>query len=76
MKKVLIVTFGLAVLLAMTLASFVVGLECGHRVGYDKGWRDCKFDAKETLYPKRDDPFWKWYGSTKSVIRKRVGFFE
>ena len=76
MKKVLIVTFGLAVLLAMTLASFVVGLDCGHRVGYDQGWRDCKFDAKETLCSEGNDSFWKWHGSTNSVIRKRVSLFE
>ena len=76
MKKVLIVTCGLVVLLALTFAAFVAGLVCGHRMGYDSGWRDCKYDAKETLFPRLDDPFWKWYDSTNSVIRKRVGFFE
>ena len=76
MKKLLI---GVCILAAVFVA-FVAGLEVGHRMGYDKGWRDCKFDAKEALYPRRGDPFydsfWKWHGSTNSVIRKRRGFFE
>ena len=79
MKNVLVVTCGLAVLRALTFAAFVAGLECGHRMGYDSGWRDCKFDAKQTLHQKHNDPddsFWMWYGSTNSVIRKRRSLFE
>ena len=64
------------VLAVMALAAFVAGLELGHRRGYDEGWRDCKFDAKETVHPFNKDVFWKWYYSKKSVIRKRRSFFE
>ena len=62
-------------LVVVALAAFVAGLELGHRRGYDEGWRDCKFDAKETVHPVNDDAFWKWYDSTNSVIRKRRSFF-
>ena len=76
MKRSLIGACFLSVLLVAAFAAFVTGLELGHRRGYDEGWRDCKFDAKETLFPKHGDPFWEWYGSTKSKIRKRRSFFE
>ena len=80
MKRLFIGTCVLAALLVMAFVVFVAGVEFGHRWGYDEGWRDCKFDAKETLYPRRGDPFydsfWKWHGSTKSIIRKRRGIFE
>ena len=76
MKRLLIGACILAALLVAAFVVFVAGLEFGHRWGYDEGWRDCKFDAKETLFPGGDDPFWKWYGSTKSVIRKRRSLFE
>ena len=76
MKRLLIGACVLAVLLVVVFVVFVAGLELGHRWGYDEGWRDCKFDAKETLFPKHDDPFWKWHGSTNSVIRKRRSIFE
>ena len=80
MKRLLIGTCVLAVLLIVAFVIFVAGLEFGHRWGYDEGWRDCKFDAKETLHSKRDDHFydrfWKWHGSTNSVIRKRRSIFE
>ena len=76
MKRLLIGACVLAVLLIVAFVVFVAGVEFGHRWGYDEGWRDCKFDAKETLFPKHDDPFWKWHGSTNSVIRKRRSIFE
>ena len=76
MKRLLIGVCVLAVLLVAAFVVFVAGLEFGHRWGYDEGWRDCKFDAKETVYPVTDDVFWKWYGSKKSVIRKRRSLFE
>ena len=63
-------------LVVVALAAFVAGLELGHRRGYDEGWSDCKFDAKETVHPVNDEVFWKWQGSTNSVIRKRRSFFE
>ena len=76
MKKLLI---GACVLAAVFIAAFVVfaaGLEFGHRWGYDEGWRDCKFDAKETLGLEGNDSFWRWYDSKKSRIRKRRSIFE
>ena len=76
MKRLLIGVYVLAVLLVTAFVVFVAGLEFGHRWGYDEGWRDCKFDAKEALFPKYDDPFWKWHSSTNSVIRKRRSLFE
>ena len=80
MKKLLIGACVLAASLVAAFVVFVAGLELGHRWGYDEGWRDCKFDAKETLYPGRDDPlydrFWKWHDSEKSMIRKRRSIFE
>lgn len=66
----------LAELLVAAFVAFVAGLEFGHRWGYDEGWRDCKGDAKETLFRELDDPFWKWHSSTNSVIRKRRSLFE
>ena len=76
MKRLVIRACVLAALFVMAFVVFVVGLEFGHRWGYDEGWRDFKFDAKETVYPVTDDVFWKWYGSKKSVIRKRRSLFE
>ena len=76
MKRLLAWFCALTVLVFAVLAAFVAGLEIGHRRGYDEGWRDCKFDAKESLYPNHDNPFWKWHGSTNSVIRKRRCFFD
>ena len=80
MKKLLIGACVLAALLVAAFIVFVAGLELGHRRGYDEGWRDCKFDAKQTVYPVNGDPFydsfWKWHGSTKSIIRKRRSIFE
>ena len=76
MKKLLIGACVLAALLVAAFIVFVAGLELGHRRGYDEGWRDCKFDAKESLYPKHGDSFWKWHGSTNSVIRKRRSLFD
>lgn len=64
------------VLLVVAVASFATRLVLGHRMGYDKGWRDCKFDMKETVHPVNDNVFWKWYDTTNSVIRKRRSFFE
>ena len=75
-NKVLIVMCSLAVLIVATFVAFVAGFELGHRWGYGEGWRDCKFDAKETLCSEGNDSFWKWHGSTNSVIRKRVSLFE
>lgn len=70
------VTCILVALLVVVFAAFVAGLEFGHRRGYDNGWSDCKFDAKQALFPNCGDPFWGWYGSTNSVvIRKRRSFF-
>ena len=76
MKRLLIGACVLAALLVMAFVAFVAGLEFGHRWGYDEGWRDCKGDAKETLFPELDDPFGKWHSSTNSVIRKRRSLFE
>ena len=76
MKRLLAWFCALTVLVFAVLAAFVAGLEIGHRRGDDEGWRDCKFDAKESLYPNHDNPFWKWHGSTNSVIRKRRSFFD
>ena len=80
MKRLLIGACVLAALLIVAFVIFVAGLEFGHRWGYDEGWRDCKFDAKETLYPRIDDSsydsFWKWHGSSTSRIRKRRSIFE
>ena len=76
MKKWLIGVCGLAAVLIVVFAVFVMGLEFGYRMGYDYGWRECKYDAKETSYLTHDDPFWKWYGSTNSVIRLRRTLFE
>ena len=72
MKRLLI---GACVLAALLVAC-VAGLELGHRWGYDEGWRDCKFDAKETLGLEGNDSFWRWYDSKKSRIRKRRSIFE
>ena len=72
MKRLLI---GACVLAAL-LVAYVAGLELGHRWGYDEGWRDCKFDAKETLGLEGNDSFWRWYDSKKSRIRKRQSIFE
>ena len=80
MKRLLVCFCVFTVLALAAFAAFVAGLEIGHRRGYDEGWRDCKFDAKETLFPTLDDPFydsfWKWHGSTKSIIRKRRSIFD
>ena len=76
MKKLLIGACVLVTLLVAAFIAFVAGLELGHRSGYDEGWRDCKFDAKQTVYPVNDNTFWKWHDSTNSVIRKRRSFFE
>ena len=76
MKRLLIGVCVLAVLLVAAFVVFVAGLEFGHRWGYDAGWRDCKFDAKETLCSEGNDSFWKWYGSKESRIRKRRSIFE
>ena len=76
MKRLLAWFCVFTVLALAAFAAFVAGLEIGHRRGYDEGWRDCKFDAKETLFPTLDDPFWKWHDSKNSVIRKRRSFFD
>ena len=76
MRRLLAWLCALTALAFAVLAAFVAGLEIGHRRGYDEGWRDCKFDAKETLFPTLDDPFWKWHDSKNSVIRKRRSFFD
>ena len=72
MKRLLLV----ACVLAALLVAFVAGLELGHRWGYGEGWRDCKFDAKETLCSDGNDSFRKWYGSKESRIRQRRSIFE
>ena len=54
---------------------FATGIEVGHRRGYDSGWRDCKFDAKESCGIKADDVFWRWYYSGEPIIRKRRSFW-
>lgn len=66
------------VLAAMFLSciAFVAGLEIGHRMGYDIGWVDCKFDAKAQLGLTECKEFWQWHGSRKSAIRKRRSLFE
>ena len=69
------VSLGL-LMVSVAFVIFVAGFELGHRRGYDKGWRDCTFDAKEMVHPVNDDMFWKWYDSANSVTRKRRSFFE
>ena len=70
-KRFLIGGCVLVALFVVVLAAFVTGLEFGYRMGYDYGWRECKYDAKSTSYLTHDDNFLKWYGSTNSVIRQR-----
>ena len=75
MKRWLIGACGLATVFIVVLAALVIGLEVGYRMGYGDGWRECKYDAKQTSYLTHDDPFWKWYGSTNHVIRQRRSLF-
>ena len=56
------------------VAAFAVGMEVGHRRGYDLGWRECKFDAKEQMASPENEAFWRWHGS-KSVIRQHRSFW-
>ena len=69
--KIIGVVFAGFVLLAIV---FAVGVEVGHRCGYDEGWRDCKWDAKEDFLGGKSD-FWKWYGSYDSHIRRQRSFW-
>lgn len=71
-QKIIGVVFAGFVLLVV---AFAVGVEVGHRRGYDEGWRDCKHDAKETLFEIKDAAFWNWHGSSSSRIRKRRSFW-
>ena len=76
MKRFLIGGCVFAALFVVVTAAFIGGLETGYRMGYDYGWEECKYDAKETTYLIHDDNFLKWVGSTNSVIRKHRSFFE
>lgn len=72
---------GTAICAVLCLVAFAAGAEWGHRMGYDRGWRDCKYDAKETMlafHPDSGKPletFWFWHGHTPWAIRKRPSFF-
>ena len=57
-------------------AAFVIGLEVGHRWGYDTAWRDCKFDAKQQLFSTGNKAFWDWHGSSTTIIRKQRSLFQ
>ena len=61
----------------LLLITFVAGVEIGHRHGYDMGWRDCKFDDKQSLMTTNftEEVFWHWHGHAPVVIRKHRGFF-
>lgn len=61
--------------LVLLAIAFAAGIECGHRYGYDLGWSECKFDAKETLFQMKDETFWQWQGSRQSCIRKHRSFW-
>ena len=63
--------------LAFAVLAFAIGMEVGHRHGYDRGWRDCRFDAKEQLghHFLKNETFWRWQGSSDSAIRKRRSFW-
>ena len=54
MKKIIGIVFAGFILFAIV---FAAGIEVGHRYGYDEGWRDCKYDAKETLFEITDTAF-------------------
>lgn len=70
--KIIGVVFAGLVLLAIV---FAAGVEVGHRCGYDEGWSDCKFDAKQTLFDIQDDAFWRWHDSGASCIRRQRSFW-
>lgn len=69
-------TIKVVVLVVFAVAAFVIGLEVGHRKGYDTAWADCKFDAKQRLYLTDCKEFWDWYDSKTTIIRKRRSFFN
>ena len=66
----------IVVVVACILAAFVIGMEIGHRKGYDTAWTDCKFDAKQRLYLTDCKEFWDWYDSKTTIIRQRRSFFQ
>ena len=72
--KLLMIEF--VVFVVFGILAFVVGLEVGHRKGYDTAWVECKFDAKQQLYSTGDKAFWDWYGSGTTIIRKHRSFFR
>ena len=76
-KRVSIAVVALAAVGALVLLAFAAGVEIGHRRGYDEGWRECKYDAKETLLTTNctKELFWHWHGHAPLVIRQHRGFF-
>ena len=64
------------VVAAFALMAFVIGLEVGHRKGYDTAWVECKFDAKQQLFSTGNKAFWDWYGSNATHIRKSRSLFQ
>lgn len=63
-----------AILIMAVVAAFAIGIEVGHRRGYDRGWSECRFDAKEQMASPENEAFWRWYGS-ESVIRQQRSFW-
>ncbi len=62
------------ILIMAVVAAFGIGIEVGHRRGYDRGWSECKFDAKQQMAPPGNEAFWRWYDS-ESVIRQQRSFW-
>lgn len=73
MKRLLIEVI---VLVICAIAAFVIGMEIGHRKGYDTAWTECKFDAKQRLHLTDCKEFWDWYDSKTTIIRKRRSLFQ
>ena len=70
-KWIAAVVFAFAVMVVV----FAIGVELGHRRGYDRGFRECLFDAKETLGLDASPAFWRWHGAAPMSIRQYRGFF-
>ena len=72
MKRLMI---EVVVSVVFAVVAFAVGLEVGHRKGYDTAWMECKYDAKERLFLTGNKAFWDWHGSTSTYIRKHRSLF-
>ena len=60
---------------AVMVVVFAAGVESGHRRGYDLGFCECRYDAKETLGRDGGPAFWRWYGGAPMSIRQHRSFF-